>query len=91
MAAYRPNLSAARVHSNLKRSLSDLRQAERNAVLWFGEVMSRKLYRGVGCSSMQQYSVLRLGFSKSKTSQFIRLCEALNTLPKLKQSVSSGP
>ena len=90
MVAYRPNLSPTRVHSNLKQSLCELRQAEHNAVLWFSEVMFRKLYRSAGCSSIQQYAEVKLGFGKSKTSQFIHLCGALETLPRLKKSVSTG-
>ena len=90
MTAYTPNLPPAAVHSHLRKSLKELRQAEKNAVLWFGEVMSRKLYRSVGCSSIQQYAAVHLNFKKSKTSQFIRLSYALETLPRLKQSVAKG-
>ncbi|RKZ19412.1 hypothetical protein DRQ50_02045, partial [bacterium] len=58
--------SPARVHSSLRRSLAALEEAQQCAVLWFGEVMRRRLYRDFECSSMNQYAVRELGFSQSR-------------------------
>ncbi len=88
MTAYRPHLSAQAVDRHLRDALEELRQAEKNAVLWFAEVMNRKLYRELGHSSIHQYAALGLGFGKAKISQFIQLSGALEALPALKQSLA---
>lgn len=90
MATFQPHLDASRVDRLLKQSLAELKRAEKNAVLWFGEVLKRKLYRELGCSSIHQYAALELGFSKTRTAQFIRLAESLHTLPKLRRSLARG-
>jgi 5-methylcytosine-specific restriction endonuclease McrA len=90
MAAYHPHLPAAEVHASLRRSLEELRAAERNAVLWFAEILSRKLYRELGYGSIQQYAAVALGFSRSKTAQFLRLVRALEALPVLRASLEKG-
>jgi len=70
--------------------LTELQRAEKNAVLLFGEILRRKLYRDLGYSSIQAYAAESLGFAPSKTSQFVRLAGALEELPRLRQSVASG-
>jgi hypothetical protein len=87
---FRPNLRAREVDQCLRQSLEELRLAEKHAVLWFAEVLHRKLYRELGHSSIHQYAAVALGFGKSKTAQFIRLAESLRTLPKLRRSVARG-
>jgi hypothetical protein len=90
-SAYRqPHLPAAQVDVHLRGALADFERAEQSAVFWFSEVMRRKLYRDLGYSSIHQYAHEALGFSKARTSQFLRLCEELRRLPKLKRSVESG-
>ncbi|MBC8423628.1 HNH endonuclease [bacterium] len=83
-------MSAAEIHARLEAALSELQRAEKNAVLLFGEILRRKLYRDLGYSSIQVYAAEALGFSPSKTSQFVRLAGALEELPRLRQSVASG-
>jgi len=56
----------------------------------FGEILRRKLYRDLGYSSIQAYAAESLGFTPSKTSQFVRLAGAREELPRLRQSVASG-
>jgi len=90
MTTYRPHLSAAEVHDSLRQSLAALRQAERNAVLWFAEIWQRKLYRELGYGSMYQYAALGLRFSRSKTAQFLRLARSLESLPVLRKSLEKG-
>ncbi len=83
-------MSAATIHARLQATLRDLRRAERTAVLLFGEILRRKLYRDLGFASIQTYAVEALGFTPSKTSQFVRLAGALEDLPCLRRSVASG-
>jgi hypothetical protein len=67
-----------------------LQRAERSAVLWFSEVMRRELYRDLGYGSIYHYATESLGFSKSKTAQFIRLSHSLGGLPRLRRAVATG-
>ncbi|MBC8424002.1 HNH endonuclease [bacterium] len=83
-------MSAADIHARLEAALRELQRAEKNAVLLFGEILQRKLYRDLGYSSIQVYAAEALGFSPSKTSQFVRLAGALEELPRLRRSVASG-
>jgi len=83
-------MSASEVHARLESALRDLRRAERNAVLWFGEIFRRRLYLELGYSSIHAYAAEEHGFTPSKTSQFVRLANALVELPRLRQSVASG-
>jgi 5-methylcytosine-specific restriction endonuclease McrA len=59
-------------------------------VLWFAEIRRRQLYHDLGYASLHQYAAEALGFSASKTSQFMRLAEALDGLPALRESIASG-
>lgn len=83
-------MSAAAIHARLLAALRDLQRAERNAVLLFGEILRRKLYRDLGYASIQAYTAETLGFTPSKTSQFVRLAGALEELPHLRRSVATG-
>jgi len=84
------SMSASEIHARLQAALSELQRAEKNAVLLFGEILRRKLYRDLGYSSIQVYAAEALGFSPSKTSQFVRLAGALEELPQLRRSVAAG-
>jgi hypothetical protein len=88
--SYIPNQPAAQVHALLRRSLAVMDDAHQCAVLWFGEVMSRRLFRDLGYSSINQYADQELGFSKSKVGDFIRLATQLNNLPAVREAVASG-
>jgi hypothetical protein len=88
--SYVPDQSAAKVHESLCHSLKAVEQAQQCAVLWFAEVMRRHLYREFNCSSINQYAMTRLGFSKSRTRDFIRLAGKLEDLPAVKEAMTSG-
>jgi predicted RNA-binding Zn-ribbon protein involved in translation (DUF1610 family) len=90
MPAYRPHQSAREVDSELRRSLTELETAQRNAVLWFADVLKRRLFQELGCSSIHQYAAERLGFSPARTSQFLELARALESLPALRRSLARG-
>ena len=90
MPEFVPNLPAASVDARLRAAVAELRRAEQNAVLWFAELMRRRLYRDCGYSSIHAYAEAVLGFGRAKTYQFIRLAEALDGLPELRASVEAG-
>ena len=88
--SYIPDQPAAQVHASLQRSLKVMDHAHQCAVLWFGDIMRRRLFRELGCSSINQYAVQELGFSKSRTDDFIRLARRLEDLPAVRDAVASG-
>jgi len=88
--SYIPDQPAAQVHASLRSSLAALEEAHQCSVLWFGEVMHRKLFRELGHSSINQYAIQELGFSKSRTDDFIRLVRQLENLPAVREAVASG-
>ncbi|MBM4119194.1 hypothetical protein FJ251_15945, partial [bacterium] len=63
MSAFLPNLPAAAVDARLRAAVAELRRAEQSAVLWFGELMRRRLYRDCGYASIHAYAEAALGFS----------------------------
>ena len=88
--SYIPDQPASTVHASLQRSLIALDEAQQCSVLWFGEVMRRKLFRDLGHSSINQYAIQELGFGKSKANDFIRLARQLENLPAVREAVASG-
>jgi hypothetical protein len=90
MSEFVPNLPAAAVDAHLRAAVAELRRAERSAVLWFAELMRRRLYRDCGYSSIHAYAEAVLGFGQAKTYQFIRLAESLEGLPQLRACVEAG-
>jgi len=88
--SYIPDQPAAQVHTSLRSSLAALEEAHQCSVLWFGEVMRRKLFRDLGHSSINQYAIQELGFSKSRTDDFVRLARQLEKLPAVREAVAAG-
>jgi len=88
--SYVSDQPAAKVHQSLCHSLKAVEQAQQCAVLWFAEIMRRHLYREFNCSSINQYAMTRLDFSKSRTGDFIRLARQLDSLPAVRKALSSG-
>ena len=84
------NQPAAKVHASLCRSLQAVESAQQCAVLWFADIMRRRLYRDLRYSSINQYAMGELGFSKSRTRDFIRLAGQLDKLPAVKAAMTSG-
>lgn len=52
--------------------------------------MSRRLYRELGFSSINQYAQQGLGWSRTRTTDFIGLCQKLEALPEVKREVTEG-
>ncbi len=87
---FEPHKSAGFADSALKKSLGAMEQAQQCAVLWFGEIMRRKLYRKLGHSSINQYAHVELKFSKTRTGDFVQLARKLEQLPAVRESVEKG-
>lgn len=87
---YRSGCSARVAHRELVGAVRSMENAEQRAVLWFAEIDRRKLYRELGYSSMRQYATVALKFSKTRTSDFLRLARRFKELPEVSRSVASG-
>lgn len=87
---YVSDQSAAKVHASLRQSLKAMNQARKCSVLWFAEIMNRHLYRDLGHATINQYAMNELGFSKSRTGDFIRLARQLEILPVVRQALTNG-
>ena len=74
----------------LKQSVEILDKAQHCALLWFGEIMRRELFRDLGYSTMRSYATEELGFSPTRAGDFIRLARKLESLPMVKKEVVSG-
>lgn len=90
MTEYSPGQSASVAHAALKTAVTTMDNAKQNAVLWFGEILDRKLYRELGYSTINQYAKLELGFSTSRTGDFLSICRSLKKLPKVKIELATG-
>jgi len=87
---FRPDLDADQAHIALKKSVEILDEVQHCALLWFGEIMRRELYRDLGFSTMRSYSMEGLGFSPTRAGDFIRLAKKLESLPILKKEMATG-
>ena len=97
MAAHSQNLitfhageTAAKAHSALKVAVDAMEEAEHCAVLWFGDIRNRGLFRELGYSSINQYAAMELNFSRTKTGDFIQLADKLDDLPAVREAVARG-
>lgn len=84
MTEFRTNQPASVAHAALKATVQTMEKAKQNAVLWFGDILERKLYCELGYSSINQYASQELGFSSSRTGDFLNICRKLEKLPKVK-------
>lgn len=87
---FRSGQSAQRADQALKQSVAVMDRAQHCAVLWFAEVLQRRLFTELGYGSMYQYAAEELGFSATKTGDFKRLAEKLETLPGVAAKVKTG-
>ncbi|MFH2051778.1 MAG: HNH endonuclease [bacterium] len=87
---FQPGQPAAAAHASLKQAVRIMDQARHCAVLWFADVMARGLYRDLGFASIQIYAQKELGFSKTRTGDFVRMARKLDDLPEVKKSLESG-
>jgi len=87
---FEPHHSARFADDAMKNSLGAMEQAQQCAVLWFGEIMRRELYRKLGYSSINQYAHVELKFCKTRTGDFVQLAQKLEQLPAVRESVENG-
>lgn len=90
LVPFTPGQTPSQANNALKRAVRTYAQARHCAVLWFQDINSRELYRKLGYSSIYAYASQELGFSTSKTGDFLRLARALKNLPRLKQEMEEG-
>lgn len=87
---FRPGLNAEQAHHALQNSIRIRDHAQQCAVLWFGDIMERALYRELGFSTMRAYALEKLGFSKTRAGDFIHLARRLKELPAVKEQLVKG-
>ncbi len=90
MPVFRPGLGAGQAHGALKTSIKITDQAHHCAVLCFGEIMNRELYRDLGYSTMRAYALTELGFSPTRAGDFCLLAQKLVNLPAVKKEMTAG-
>ena len=90
MTEFQSGQSANVAHEAIKSSLKTMEKAKQNSVLWFEDIYVRKLFLTLGYSSINQYASEELGFSTSKTGDYLQLCRSFRELPKLKKKIESG-
>jgi len=90
MSGYQAGQTAAVADSALKTAIRQMEAAEHRAVLWFADIMNRRLYRMLGDSNMPQYAAAELNFSKTRSGDFMRLARKLEQLPAVKKSLATG-
>jgi hypothetical protein len=79
--------AAAEVHRRLEAAIREYRQAEKNVVSLFAEILHGRLFVELGYSNIVSYSTQALGFSRAKTSEFMQLSKAMREMPALKRAV----
>lgn len=87
---YRPGCTPVQAVVCLKKALAAVDQAEHCAVLWFVEIRRRRIFRQLGYSSMNQFAEMDLGFSRTRTGDYLRLAAKLDELPALRESMAAG-
>lgn len=87
---YRPGCTPVQAVVCLKMALKAVERAEHCAVLWFAEIRRRRIFRQQGYSSMNQFAERELGFSRTRTGDYLRLAAKLDELPALRDSMAAG-
>lgn len=84
------NASARDAHLALKKAVKTMALAKDCAVIWFQEIVARKLYKELGYASIYLYADVELGFSAAKTTNFLKLSKTISKLPQLKKELAEG-
>ncbi|MCP4574132.1 MAG: HNH endonuclease [bacterium] len=87
LTEFRPDRPASEADSALRCAFQAEETARKCAVLWFADILERRLFRELGYSSMQQYARRALGFSESRVSDFMHLARKLDKLPAVKAAL----
>ncbi|MGD9548135.1 MAG: HNH endonuclease [Candidatus Krumholzibacteriia bacterium] len=90
LPVFQPGQPAAAAHAALQQAVRVMDQARHCAVLWFADVLARGLYRDLGFASIQIYAQQELGFSRTRTGDFVRMARKLDDLPQIRKSLETG-
>ncbi len=90
MTRFQPGRSASFADDALKSALHDMDRAKQCALLWFDDIRKRKLFRKLGYSSINTYAQQELGFSRTRTGDFLQLCQKLEKLPRIRKEIADG-
>jgi hypothetical protein len=82
--------TAQQLDHDLKSALQKMEENKKHALFCFEEIIDRKLYRDLGYSSIYLYAKTELGFSDSRTGDYLNLCRRLKKLPAVKAQIASG-
>lgn len=82
--------SAFQALDALKQSLARIEEEQKNSVLWFAEILHRRLFHELGYSSIWLFATEALEFSQSRAAQYVRLAKVVQRFPALKKAVASG-
>jgi hypothetical protein len=72
-AGFQAGQPAAVADTALKSALFEMEAAKHRAVLWFADIMKRRLFRNLGYSNLPQYAEAELKLSKTRTGDFMRI------------------
>lgn len=84
---FRPERPAPEADRALRSACHAEEAARKCAVLWFADILDRRLFRDLGYSSMQQYARLALRFSETRVSDFMHLARKLDRLPAVRAAL----
>jgi 5-methylcytosine-specific restriction endonuclease McrA len=90
MQEFARNQSARQAHKAILSTIKTMEKAKQHAVLWYAEIKKRRLYRELGYPTMGLYAKQALGFSETRASDFSRLADRLEQLPKLRGALEEG-
>ncbi|MGD9546854.1 MAG: HNH endonuclease [Candidatus Krumholzibacteriia bacterium] len=90
LPVFQPGQTAAAAHAALQQAVRVMDHARHCAVLWFADVMARGLFRDLGFPSIQIYARQELGFSRTRTGDFVRMARKLDDLPQIRKSLETG-
>lgn len=90
ISTFQAGMPAISAHHALKTAVKTLEQAQQCAVLWFGDIYERRLFKELGYSSITMYAQKELGFSAARTSDYVKISQRLKQLPRVEAEVRSG-
>jgi hypothetical protein len=90
MKEFQTGLPARQAHQNLVVAVKTMEKAQDNALLWFGEIRDRELFKELGYVDIHQYAQQELGWSRTKTYDFLKITAKLEKLPEVKGKIQSG-
>ncbi len=86
MTEFSSGQSAIVAHQALISALATMEIAKHCSVLWFDEINKHQLFRELGYASINQYAEQELGFSSTRTGDYLQLCRSFTKLPILRSA-----